>query len=98
MLRSVMSEVAAGKPAQEHAGITEKTRPIDLARLSPARRAVSGDEFGLPRSPQRTGNCGRATKEAACPRQCPGFVEDLRRVSLIGKPPPEERPGPVQGN
>src|SRR5579883_326345 len=90
MLRTMMAEVGAAPPAQQHAVGMEKPRLADLARLRPARGAVGRDLLHFSGPPHRHGDRHDEGRDAAGPRDEAAGDEDVVGISVISEPPPEE--------
>ena len=85
-----MSKVVAVELAQHHAIRTEKSGRLNLPFIGPARRAIGLDILGLARTPDRHANRYGNRNEGLRRRDEGTFDKDLRRISVIDEPPPEE--------
>ena len=95
MFRAFMPQVLAVVLAEEHAGRLREARLANVLRVSPARRAVSGDKARLARAPDRHGDGNAHGDHAAGAGNGAAGVEDLRLISAEEEPPLKQLPGVV---
>src|SRR5574337_918455 len=87
-----MPQVLALVLAEEHAGRLREARLANVLRVSPARRAVGGDEARLARTPDRHGDGNAHGGHTAGARNGAASVEDLRRIGAEEEPPLKQLP------
>jgi len=95
MFGAIMTQIAIVELAKHHALFGKKSGTNDIAACRPMGRAISARVARFPAAPYRHGNGDHDRDEPARCRDEPSRVEHLRRIRLIGKPPPEQVVRPI---
>lgn len=96
VLRAVMAQIGAVHQAEEDARLFRQTGISYVFAVGPAGGAVGGDVLGLPRAPDRAGDCRQCRGDAAASGDGAAGAEDVRRISLIDIPPLEQPPRVIE--
>src|SRR5713101_4073867 len=91
MLRSIVPQVVTLETPEYDTVGPGKAGGTNLRTCGPASRTVGRRGLGFACPPHRHGNGNRDRDESARRRDVSALNEDLRRIGVIGVPPPEER-------
>jgi len=91
MLRSIVPQVVTLETPKYDTVRRSKAGGANLRWCRPAGRPIGRRGLGFARPPHRHGNGNRDRDESTGRRDVGTLNEDLRRIGVIGVPPPEER-------
>ncbi len=90
MFRPIVTQVVALELAEHDTVWRGETSGTNLNWRRPASRAVGGGDFRFPRTPNRHADRDCDRDEATRRRDVSTLDEDMRRVGVVGVPPPKE--------
>ena len=95
MFRPVMAQILALPAPQKHAIAAQQFRAHKITLLSPACRAIGRDALLPARAPNRSDNRCQNAEQSTTGSDRTAARKHIGRIGLIGIPPLEEPPGPV---